>query len=89
MKENKKVILGVIKKHLERSDKFENQVLKLALKKMDGARDDGWGVYYSKGGKRLITAKKTLEGNYTVYPGHDFSTTLNRERLNNPYMRSL
>lgn len=66
MKENKKVILGVIKKHLERSDKFESQVLKLALKKMDGARDDGWGVYYSKGGKRLITAKKTLEGNYAV-----------------------
>jgi len=32
---------------------------------------------------------KMLEGNYTVYPGHDFSTTLNRERLNNPYMRSL
>lgn len=66
MKDNKKVILGVIKKHLERSDKFENQVLQLALKKMDGARDDGWGVYYSKGGKHLITAKKTLEGNYTV-----------------------
>lgn len=66
MKDNKKVILGAIKKHLEGSDKFESQVLKLALKKMDGVRDDGWGVYYSKGGKRLITAKKTLEGNYTV-----------------------
>lgn len=66
MKENKKVILGVLKKHLERGDKFESQVLELAVKKMDGARDDGWGVYYSKGGKRLITAKKTLEGDYTV-----------------------
>ncbi len=32
---------------------------------------------------------KMLEGDYTVYPGHNFSTTLNRERLNNPYMRSL
>lgn len=66
MKENKKVILGVIKKHLERGDKFESQALELALKKMDGAKDDGWGVYYSKGGKRLITAKKTLEGYYAV-----------------------
>ena len=66
MKSNKKVILGVIKKHLESSDKFESQVLELALKKIEGSRDDGWGVYYSKGGKRLITAKKTLEGNYIV-----------------------
>lgn len=66
MKESKKVILGVMKKHLERSDKFESQVIDLALNKLDGARDDGWGVYYSKGGKRLITAKKTLEGDYVV-----------------------
>lgn len=66
MKDYKKVILGVVKKHLERNDKFESQVLELAIKKADGARDDGWGVYYSKGGKKLITAKKTLEGNYVV-----------------------
>lgn len=66
MKDKKKVILGVLKKHLERVDKFESQVLALAIKKAEGARDDGWGVYYSKGGKRLITAKKTIEGDYVV-----------------------
>lgn len=66
MKDKKKVILGVLKKHLERADKFESQVLELALGKKESSRDDGWGVFYSKGGKRLIMAKKTLEGNYAV-----------------------
>ncbi len=28
-----------------------------------------------------------LEGDYTVYPGHDVSTTLSNERKFNPYMR--
>lgn len=28
-----------------------------------------------------------LEGNYTVYPGHESSTTLDFERNHNPYMR--
>lgn len=69
MKESKKVILGVIKKHLEKNDKFESQVLNLALKKIDGAKDDGRGVYYSKGGKRLLMSAKTLEGDYTVKEG--------------------
>lgn len=41
MKESKKVILGVMKKHLEKNDKFESQVLNLALKKIDGARTMG------------------------------------------------
>lgn len=27
-----------------------------------------------------------LDGNYTVYPGHDFTTELDYERQNNPYM---
>ena len=66
MKEQKKIILDVLKKHLERTDKFESQVLELALEQADGARDDGWGVFYSKGGKRLIAAKKTIEGDYVV-----------------------
>lgn len=66
MKEKKKIVLDVLKKHLERTDKFESQVLELALKQADGARDDGWGVFYSKGGKRLIAAKKTIEGDYAV-----------------------
>lgn len=66
MKEKKKIVLDVLKKHLERTDKFESQVLELALKQADSARDDGWGVFYSKGGKRLIAAKKTIEGDYVV-----------------------
>ena len=66
MKEIKKVIVNILKKRKERGDKFENQVLALAIKQMDGARDDGWGVFYSKNGKRLVMAKKTIEGAYAV-----------------------
>ena len=58
--------MGVMKKVLEKDYKYENQAFELALKKMDGARDDGWGVLYSKGGKRLIAAKKSIEGSYMV-----------------------
>ena len=36
------------------------------MKKLDGARDDGWGVFYSKSGRRLVAAKKTIEGAYAV-----------------------
>lgn len=66
MKEKKKVFLDVLKKHLARADKFESQVMELALNKKEGSRDDGWGVFYSKSGKRLIAAKKTIEGDYAV-----------------------
>lgn len=38
----------------------------LPLKQMDGARDDGWGVFYSKNGKSLVSAKKSIEGSYAV-----------------------
>lgn len=66
MKDYKKAILGILKKRKDSGDKFESQVLKLTLKQMDGARDDGWGVYYSKNGKSLVSAKKTIEGSYAV-----------------------
>ena len=66
MKDKKKIFLNVLKKHLERADKFESLVMELALNKKDGSRDDGWGVYYSKSGKRLISAKKTIEGDYVI-----------------------
>lgn len=36
MKESKKVILGVMKKHLEHGDWFESQALDLTLSKMEG-----------------------------------------------------
>ena len=66
MKDHKKAILGILKKRKDSGDKFESQVLKLTLKQMDGARDDGWGVFYSKNGKSLVSAKKSIEGSYAV-----------------------
>lgn len=66
MKDYKKAILGILKKRKDSGDKFESQVLKLTLRQMDGARDDGWGVYYSKSGKSLVSAKKSIEGSYAV-----------------------
>jgi len=66
MKNYKKAILGILKKRKDSGDKFESQVLKLTLKQMDGARDDGWGVFYSKNGKSLVSAKKSIEGSYAV-----------------------
>lgn len=37
----------------------------------------------------LLSIKKLLElsGDYTILPGHDRSTTLEHERMNNPYLR--
>ena len=66
MKDYTKAILGILKKRKDSGDKFESQVLKLTLKQMDGARDDGWGVFYSKNGKSLVSAKKSIEGSYAV-----------------------
>lgn len=66
MKDYKKAILGILKKRKDSGDRFESQVLKLTLKQMDGARDDGWGVFYSKNGKSLVSAKKSIEGSYAV-----------------------
>ena len=67
MKEKKKAVLGILKKQLENSDELENQVIKLVMKKLEGMHDDGWGVYYSKGGKRVVSAKKSIEGSYAVH----------------------
>ena len=69
MKENKKLIKDVLKKTLNREDKFENLVLNLALKKMAGAKEDAAGVFYSKKQKRVIMASKTLEGVYDIPEG--------------------
>ena len=55
MKENKKLIKDVLKKTLNREDKFENLVLNLALKKMTGAKEDAAGVFYSKKQKKVST----------------------------------
>lgn len=66
MKDKKKVILGLLKMRVKSDDEFEKQIMELAIKKLENIRNDGWGVYYSKGGKRLVAAKKALEGVYTV-----------------------
>lgn len=58
--------MGILKKQFDSGDELENLVMRLAVKKLDGVRDDGWGVYYSKSGKRLVGAKKTIEGSYAV-----------------------
>lgn len=36
---------------------------------------------------RSLARLARLEGNYTVYPGHESATTLDFERNHNPYMR--
>ena len=45
----------------------------------------GDGITLQNSLKRL----KSLEGDYRVFPGHKNATTLNNERLYNPYMRNL
>lgn len=69
MKEDKKIIANILKKNAEREDKFENQVLNLALKKFGGAQKDEQGVFYSKKKKHLIMASKTIEGTYEIEDG--------------------
>ena len=43
------------------------------------------------GEEMLLSMKKlaSLEGDYEVYPGHDVSTTLEREKRYNPYMKGI
>lgn len=45
----------------------------------------GDGVVLQNSLKRL----KNIEGDYKIFPGHNNATTLNAERLYNPYMRNL
>ena len=39
--------------------------------------------------KESLRRLKVLPKNYRVYTGHDYSTTLDEERMSNPYMRNL
>ena len=39
--------------------------------------------------KESLKILKEINGDYILYPGHGGSTTLNNERLYNPYMRDL
>ncbi len=38
---------------------------------------------------KSLSGLASLEGDYKVYPGHDVSTTLERERRYNPYMKGI
>ncbi len=46
--------------------------------------DSNW-VMMAESLKKL----KSLDGDYRVYPGHNFETELDKERTNNPYMRQM
>ena len=37
----------------------------------------------------FVKRLKNLEGDYRIFPGHKNPTTLNQERISNPYLRAL
>lgn len=66
MKEVSKKIANSILKNSKKENKLEKLVLQLALKNGKGTKVDERGVVYSKGGKRLLMADKTIEGTYSI-----------------------
>ena len=69
MKEIKKAVLHGLKKGLTPSDKLEQLVVDFAIRKTAGSREDLDGVFYSKNGKHVIMAAKSMSGSYTVCEG--------------------
>ena len=69
MKEMKKSSINGLKKELRPDDKLEKLVIDYAVRKTTGSRKDIDGVYYSKNGRHLIMASKSLSGKYTVCEG--------------------
>lgn len=69
MKEIKKSVTNVQKKVLKTDDKLEKLVIDYAIRKTTGSRKDLNGVYYSKNGKHLLMASKSLSGKYEVCEG--------------------
>lgn len=68
MKEIKKSANG-LKKDLKTDDKLEKLVIDYAVRKTTGSRKDLNGVYYSKNGRHLLMASKSLSGKYSVCEG--------------------
>lgn len=69
MKEIKKSAVNGLKKELKTDDKLEKLVIDYAIRKTTGSRKDLNGVYYSKNGKHLLMASKSLGGKYEVCEG--------------------
>lgn len=65
----KKSSINGLKKELRPDDKLEKLVIDYAVRKTTGSRKDIDGVYYSKNGRHLIMASKSLSGEYTVCEG--------------------
>lgn len=62
-------MLHGLKKGLTPNDKLEQLVVDFAIRKTTGSREDLDGVFYSKNGKHVIMAAKSLGGSYTVCEG--------------------
>ncbi len=69
MNEVKKSKVQDSKKELKSGNKLEQLVLDYAVRKTVGCREDLNGVYYSKNGRHVVMASKSLEGKYTVCEG--------------------
>ena len=69
MKEIKKSAVNGLKKELRTDDKLEKLVIDYAIRRTTGSRKDLDGVYYSKNGRHLLMASKSLGGKYEVCEG--------------------
>ncbi len=69
MKDLKKSQLKDLKKDLNAEDKLEQLVIDFAIRKTSGSREDLDGVFYSKNGRHVLMASKSLKGSYTVCEG--------------------
>ena len=64
---------------------FEKGAPRDVIYRLDFTNNDEGGDY--KAMLLSLARLARLEGSYTVYPGHDRATDLERERRMNPYMR--
>lgn len=69
MKDNQRSAFKNLKKSLGQDDKLEQLVLDFAIRKTTGSREDLNGVFYSKNGRHVIMASKSLSGKYDVCEG--------------------
>lgn len=69
MKDLKKTKLQDLRDDLKTGDKLERLVLDVAVRKTIGSREDLDGVFYSKNGRHVLMASKSLSGTYAVTEG--------------------
>ena len=58
-----------LRKNLKPGKKLEQLVLDYAVRKTAGCREDLHGVFYSKNGRHVVMASKSLSGRYAVCEG--------------------